>query len=282
MRKRVEDSEMARTPRDSRLETRAARSRLAISKYHWRGVAQGLALGYRRGARGGSWTVKRLMGDNRYETKRIGKADDFVDADGVVFLDYFQAQEKARGFASEQVKREQFGPYRVKDAIGDYLAWFQEHRKSFHGTKRVCERHILPPLGDRLVSERVTDDVRSWRRRLARAKPRVRTREGTPQRYGAIRDPRARKASANRTLTILKAALNYAYNEGKVPSDDAWRRVKPYRNVDAPRVRYLTEDECRRLLNACAPDFRQIVRGALLSGARYGELCVLRVGDFDT
>ena len=29
-------------------------------------------------------------------------------------------------------------------------------------------------------------------------------------------------------------------------SADAWRRVKPFRGADAPKVRYLSEDECRR------------------------------------
>ena len=82
-------------------------------------------------------------------------------------------------------------------------------------------------------------------------------------------------------LSVLKAALNRAFEEGKVPSDDAWRRVKPFRSVDAARVRYLTEDETRRLVNACARDFRPLVQAALFTGARYGELVALRAADFD-
>ena len=45
---------------------------------------------------------------------------------------------------------------------------------------------------------------------------------------------RRRRASANRVLTYLKAALNLAWRNGLVPSDDAWRRVKPFRSVEAP------------------------------------------------
>lgn len=71
-------------------------------------------------------------------------------------------------------------------------------------------------------------------------------------------------------LSVLKAALNRAFEEGKVPSDDAWRRVKPFRSVDAARVRYLTEDETRRLVNTCNPDSRPLVQAALFTGARYG------------
>jgi integrase len=85
---------------------------------------------------------------------------------------------------------------------------------------------------------------------------------------------------ANRVLTVLKAALNHAWREGVVPSDDAWRRVSPFKGVDAPVIRYLAEDEQRRLVNAYSADFREIVRAALLTGCRYGELIALRAADY--
>src|SRR5262245_55495276 len=72
-----------------------------------------------------------------------------------------------------------------------------------------------------------------------------------------------------------------SWHAGHVTTDDGWRTVKPFRKADGSRVRYLRRDEIERLLNACAPDFRRLVRGALLTRARYGELCRARVGDFD-
>jgi integrase len=45
-------------------------------------------------------------------------------------------------------------------------------------------------------------------------------------------------------------------------------------------VRYLSLDECKRLMNACEPDFRWLVRGALVTGCRYGELCRADVRDY--
>jgi len=75
---------------------------------------------------------------------------------------------------------------------------------------------------------------------------------------------RKRRATANRILTVLKAALNHAWKSGHVSSDDAWRRVKPFRAVETARVRYLSDAECVRLVNACEPAFRNLVRGALL------------------
>jgi site-specific recombinase XerD len=92
---------------------------------------------------------------------------------------------------------------------------------------------------------------------------------------------RKRRATANRILTVLKAALNHAWKSSHVASDDAWRRVKPFRAVETARVRYLSEDECIRLVNACEPAFRNLVRGALLTGCRYSELTAMHVADFN-
>jgi integrase len=92
---------------------------------------------------------------------------------------------------------------------------------------------------------------------------------------------RRRRASANRTLTVLKAALNRAWRDGKIPSDEPWRRVEPFEEADAARIRYLTIGEAKRLLNACDPDFRRLAQAALGTGARYGELAALRASDFN-
>jgi integrase len=82
-------------------------------------------------------------------------------------------------------------------------------------------------------------------------------------------------------LTILKAALNHAYRERRCASDDAWRQVRAFREADAARLRYLSDDEARRLTNACPTDFRALVTAALLTGCRYGELTAVIVDDFN-
>ena len=119
---------------------------------------------------------------------------------------------------------------------------------------------------------------------MAKAPARIRTKPGKKKRFKAGDDPeqvRRRKSTANRILTILKAALNRAWRDGLTPSDSAWKRVEPFEAVDAARVRFLTLGEATRLINAAAPDFRLLVRGALETGARYGELAALTVADFD-
>src|ERR1019366_1848779 len=75
--------------------------------------------------------------------------------------------------------------------------------------------------------------------------------------------------------------LNQAFREGKVSSDVPWRTVRPFRDADAPRLRYFTKDEVRRLINGAQGDFRNLVKGAIFTGCRYSELARLRAGDFN-
>jgi len=99
-----------------------------------------------------------------------------------------------------------------------------------------------------------------------------------------MQDPetvRRRRARANGILTILKAALNAAWQDERVANDAAWRRVKPFKSVDAARVRYFELNECRRLVGACDEDFGELVQGGLHTGARYGELARLEPADYD-
>jgi integrase len=125
----------------------------------------------------------------------------------------------------------------------------------------------------------------AWHHALSAQPARVRTKPGATPNYreaDSTKDGnRKRRATANRVLTVLKAALNYAWKSGHVPNDDAWRRVRPFREVDVARVRYLTEAECTRLANACEPAFRNLVVGALLTGCRYSELTAMQVADFN-
>jgi len=91
-----------------------------------------------------------------------------------------------------------------------------------------------------------------------------------------------RKSSANRDLALLKAALNLAVEKGKIDREHLpWISVKAYKGVKGQRVRFLNLTEQVSLVNACTPAFRQLVCGALYTGARYGELTNAKVGDLD-
>jgi integrase len=283
---------MARLVRDAKLETRTARARLPIGpKPYFRRLEIGFHLGYRRLSTGGTWIARRFAQDGRYREIRLGVSDDTQDADGVAVLDYGQAQKSARDWWRAELRHEEghdtrIGPYTVLDATKEYLKAFERRGgKSVYATTRAAETHILPPLGSTLVAKLTTKKIENWHHNIAESLAKVRTKPGRKQNFRKLDKSsdgvRKRRATANRILTVLKAALNYSWKQGHVDSDDAWRRVRPFRAVETARVRYLTKDECVRLVNACEPSFRNLVRGALLTGCRYSELARMCAADFN-
>lgn len=284
---------MARTARNSSLETRTARVRLRIRRTpYFAKIAKGLRLGYYRGSVSGSWVARCYRGAGVYATEALGIADDTLEADGVKVLDYWQAQDHARRWGERQrliaEGRLREGAYTVDNAVTDYLAEIAAEKSpaALQGAKYVFDAWILPDLGATQVEKLTTDRINRWRNKLAMQPKRVRkkltavepaTRE-TPDDEDARR---ARKATANRILTMLKAALNRAFHSDRVSSDSAWRKVKPFKKVDEAVVRYLSAAEARRLVRACPEDFRKLVQGALLTGCRYSELARLKAGNFN-
>jgi integrase len=212
---------------------------------------------------------------------RLGAADDHANADGQTVLDFFQAQDKALVEARTIPKP----ALTLNDAAEHYLAWYREHRKAIRETESAVAAHILPTLGERPVSQLTAKDLKAWRDRLARTPARKRTGFGKQPQFcekpATDEEVRARQATANRILAVLKAILNKAFEDELVADDTAWRQVKPFRKVDKPRIRFLTEAESIRLVNSCARELRPLLTAALFTGARYGELVRMKVADFD-
>ena len=272
---------MARTIRDAALETRAARSRLKPNgQPYYRGLEPGLHLGYRKPRAGAGKWLARLNVEGKYNYHPLGTADDFSDPDGAIILSYKQAQDAAR---KVQVGR---GIGTVGDAVEAYIRSLEAEGRaqtSLAVLRCSANAHILPALGHVELAKLTSEQLQRWRDDLARKSAHVRTRSGEPQRHRARSDDtdvsRARRASANRVRAMLFRALNLAYEHGHVASDQAWRRVKPFKGVTKARLRYLTMAEAKRLINAACPEFRPLVQAALLTGARYGSLGQLTASD---
>jgi integrase len=282
---------MGRKIRDTELDTRAARARLkARGKPYYRLIDPKLHLGYRR-LRGGAgkWVVRMYAGDKAYVIETVATADDFSDTNKADVLNFREAQDRARRLRDQrsQAAAGVGGPYTVGQAMDDYLSYLEsEHRpqSSIGDAKYKIEAFIRPKLGDSEVAELKAKQLRTWLGDLARQAPRVRTRKQEKQRFRKTSDARARRQTANRVLTTLKAALNHAFDEEKVPSNKAWgRRLKPFEDVGSARPGHLSIAEAKRLVNAADQEsgFRDLVRAALFTGCRYGELCRLKVRDFE-
>jgi integrase len=171
----------------------------------------------------------------------------------------------------------------VTDALDGYLESFGG--KDLENTRRRIEAIIRPQIGAHDTAKLTAKIIKYWHSALANAPARLRTAPGAIQNYRPTADTyearRSRRSSANRILTILKAALNVAYRNEKVVDANAWRRVKPFAKAGAPRLRYLADNESRMLVSSCHANFRPMVIAALLTGARYSELAALEVRDFD-
>jgi len=281
---------MARAVKEANLASRDARRKLADrAKPYWRLVEPGRHVGYYKGSRGGSWIARAFQGAGKYAERTLGLADDTSPADGIAILDFKQALDTARTWFHEnhpETRGTHTGPYTVNRATTDYMKWFRDNRKSANETQRSIDAFILPPLGKVEARALTTAQIRSWLSELANSPPRIRSIKGGKPKFREFdaKDAEARRkrqSTANRVLTVLKAVLNHAWREGKITNDAAWRRVTPYKGVEEARLRYLSQEECVRLVNACDPDFRPLVQAALFTGCRYGELIALRVADFN-
>jgi integrase len=292
---------MTRRVRDKNLETKAERKKLrARGKPYFRAINEGLHIGYRRSKHGGRWVVRQYVGGQRYKTETIGTADDRADADGVTVLNFAQAQELARSRGAELARQVAgidgpAGPYTVKHAIDD---WVEDRRNGGgrHGGRGLAtaryaiEAHILPALGHLEIGKLSGERLAKWHQALAgtAARKRSKKKDGKviEQCFRDLDNSpdaiRRRRATANRVLSILKAALNLARDRKKAPNVDAWRSVKPFGEVDRPVIRYLKAAECVRMVNACHTHFRPMVRAGILTGCRYGELVALQADDFDS
>lgn len=273
---------------------------LPKSAIHWVTVAEGQHLGYRKTLEGpGSWWARLYLGTRSYTSPHhLGSADDLAAADGATVLSYRDALTLAAEWWREERYRRAAGagpapPYTVADACRDYLSWFREHRRGLVRTEDAINRDIIPELGSLLLAGEQNQGVplsrpivRSWHQAIARRPAKLRARAGEikTRELATEDDQRKRRATANRVLTVLKAALNFAVDEGRVPkaTADTWN-VSPFKGADQPKVRHLEQDEARRLLRSLEnldEDLRVLAEAALHTGCAYGELIGLRVEDY--
>jgi integrase len=287
---------MARTAKSAKLDTKTARLKIKPGSRVQEPLNEsGKYLVYYR-PKGGAGTWKAYFVNTRDKSVRkmkpLGMADDCQNANGEDILTYSQAKKAALNWFAivensildgEPI---QSGSLTVADALNDY---FQDgERRGMKGLTRArmsAAAWILPKLGSIEVAKLTRKRLENWLDWMAASPCRLRVKAGFPPAYASPPttddERRARKDSANRILAILKAALNFAYNKDLIHTDPCWQKVKPYRGTTSARVRFLQPDEAARLVNVCPPDFKDLVRGALLTGCRYGELTRLQCKDYN-
>ena len=254
------------------LRTKTARLRLRPRKepYYW-SITPGKTLGYvRRDGVAGSWLTRERAEGAAYGYNTFATADDFTVAAPPDVLTF----EQALAEATKATIPAAAGHLTVKQALDAYFVWFGGRSEHAKVTKQWADARIVPVLGRHRVDRLTTPQIEAWQAGLLREDP---------------DDPDVRRRSqdtANRLLTILKAALNKAFQDevNAIPTDSAWRRVKPFRNVGRARTEHFESSQVRVLVSKARtfdPRFADLVEVAYLSGARLGELAAANVRDFN-
>lgn len=258
---------MARKLRDSSLDSRSARAKLAVRKkaYTVR-IAPGIRLAYRRNAGpGGSWSVLRSDGSGGNWLKRFAIADDHEDADGVTVLTFWQAADRAKALArgGEDSGDDAGRPASVAEALDDYAADL-----AVRGANTVNasspRNHLTATLLSRTVSMLAVRDLRQWRNGLGEAMP---------------------ASTVNRVCKSLKAALTLAAShDDRITNAKAWRvGLAALPEADDTESNLVLTDAQRRDVIAAAyaisGAFGLYVEVHAATGARSGQIALVDVSD---
>jgi integrase len=257
------------------IRSRTGRLRLAPrGEPYFQVIRKGASLGYRRlKDKAGSWVARYTWPNNfyienegqKYHHQTLGTADDFTDANGKTVLSHAQALKQALDLHDiiHTVEAEPSSSYLVNQAADDYLKHLRKQGKSDNAFKDAEQRiacHIRKPLGDCEVGELTTRQLKKWRDSLIAGRSR---------------------ATANRIWMQLRAILTLAFLDEHVASDTAWRRVRVLPQASSARQRFLTSEECKRLLAASDKRLADMLRVLLFTGVRLGEACRMRAENFN-
>lgn len=225
-------------------------------------LGKGAYLGFRKiSATEGSWVARLRIEDEhdkliqKYEA--LGPVTDQFDyAAAIVKAQAWFATVEA-GVASDKTV------VTVTDACHAYVKELRAgHREATaHDADKRFERTVYEKsLGKKLLTKLTAADIKAWRDGLAIG-----------------------KASSNRTLTALKAALNLARTNKHAPAtlQIELMAVKPHKNAGKRRELYLDRTQRKALHKAAAGALRDLLDAVMLTGGRAGELTHATVSDFD-
>ena len=200
--------------------------------------------------RGNSWCVGFTVNGRRVR-ETVGPNKKI--AQKVLSLRMTQVLENRYFPPNRQVGRMPFNEF-----VQMYLERVVSLMKSIR-TERNRVKRWVKDLGMRPIGQITRAEIESWRReKMSRCKP----------------------ATINRDLSRLRHMLNIAV-EWELLEKSPMQGIKFLRENNA-RTRYLSVDECHRLIDSCmAPHIRAIVTVALHTGMRLGEILNLRWQDLD-
>ncbi len=248
----------------NKIDTKAKRDRLNQRREpYWTKVILGGYIGYRVGAKGGSWIARFRSEDGKQNYKSLELPAHLP------VNEYDTATTEARKWFDALLVGFKPKAGTIAEAADNYTEYLEQKKGKASAIDAVgrIRRCILPEFGKTPLDKLTRRQIRKWVHSFVVD--------------GSDEEIRKSKASANRNLATLKAMLNLAHKDKLVTSDDAWKSVEKFEKPDGARKDYLTSEQAINLLDNANGYFRELVKAALLTGARYGELCKLKAGDLD-
>jgi len=254
-----------------RIDTKTGRDRLEPRREpYWTKIARDRHLGFRKAAKDtGTWIARYRGDDGRRQYRALGEHSPTFDFD--------EATDAARIWFGELDHGIRQDGQTVADACRLYVDDRRRHKGESTAiyAHRAFERTIYGGGGkhDKRYRAHALGGVRLDRLR-ARLVERWRDE---------LEDGGLSRATVNRMLTHLRAALNFAVRHRLVRADMAieWKSVELLKTPYGRRTLYLDRDQRRALLDHARGPARDLIEAAVLTGARAGELASARVSHFD-
>lgn len=244
----------------SKIDTLTKRRKLPARSWpYWERVVKGQFIGFYRSAKGGTWHARiSIAGTQDYE-KLGGEIDSEYEEMLKLALAWFKKKNLVKDTR-----------YTVQQAVDDYVSHLKVEKgeKSSKGVEQRLNKHLIPKFGKSELGKLTPAQIKRWR-------------DGLVQISEDEEKVRRSKDNANRIYDVAKAAFNLAYRNGLVDSDRAWKIVRAFRDVGDNRKLFLTDKQVSALLAHTKSGFHNLIKAAVLTGARYGELTSARVHDLD-
>ena len=138
-----------------------------------------------------------------------------------------------------------------------------------YNTKGIYKKHIQPYFGKYKISELTTVEIKAFRKSMVESE--------------------TTSSTTNKVISLLGQILGECVDDGIIPTNPCWKRsLTPLPIEDANggkygNHRYLSNAEMNMFFSYADGDefYRNLYKLALYTGARIGELSVLRLSDID-